>query len=428
MEFSIVLRLRKENGVFVLLERMSVYISVSHKGKTGYIKTQYVVKKDGIRKIYNQKGKESYEVKDTFVLRNCMDIIDGYVGKCNRMNIQAMDCNRLIEELKKKDESISFSDYAEKFINNMINSGRERPARNYRSALNSLYYFTGNENMLFSDINSKTVNAWITTLSGTNTAKKAYPSAIKVIFESGKNEYNDYDNDVILIPQDPFRKVSIPKVKKPNKRSICAEDIKSFFGYEPEATSIFNNREFQSRASLAKDVCRLVLCLAGINLADLYHMDKKCLKSIKKDGNKIEKICYNRQKTKDKREDSAYIEIEVPQEIKPLFEKYKGKNKLFDFSQRYSMEESFCKYVNKGIEQICKNAGIDKFTSYSLRHTWATVAQNKCGATIPEIAFALNHSSGHKITEGYIELDYSPIDVLNRKVIDYLFGNMVCKE
>lgn len=422
MEFNIVLRLRKENGKLVVLERMGVYISVFHKGKTGYIKTQYVVKKEGIKKVYNQKGNESYEVKDMFVLRNCMDIIDGYVNKCNRMNIESMDCNRLIEELKRDNENISFSEYANKYINSMINSGRGRPARNYRSALNSLYNFTGSNEMSFSDINSKTINSWIITLSGTSTAKKAYPSAIKAIFESGKNEYNDYDNDIIVIPQDPFRKVTIPKVKKPNKRSIDRHDLTTFFKYDPDATSIFNNKEFQSRASLAKDICMLVLCLAGINLADLYYMDKKCLKSLKKDGNRIEKICYNRKKTKDKRDDSAYIEIEIPSEIKHLFEKYKGEKRLFNFSERYLMEESFCKYVNKGIEQICTGVGIDKFTSYSLRHTWATIAQNKCGATIPEIAFALNHSSGHKITEGYIEIDYSPIDILNRKVIDYLFG------
>ena len=34
----------------------------------------------------------------------------------------------------------------------------------------------------------------------------------------------------------------------------------------------------------------------------------------------------------------------------------------------------------------------------------------------------LNHvDMTHKVTEGYIEKDFTPIDKLNRKVLDYIF-------
>lgn len=33
----------------------------------------------------------------------------------------------------------------------------------------------------------------------------------------------------------------------------------------------------------------------------------------------------------------------------------------------------------------------------------------------------MNHSSAHKVTQGYIKPDYSPISTLNQKVFDYLF-------
>ena len=57
---------------------------------------------------------------------------------------------------------------------------------------------------------------------------------------------------------------------------------------------------------------------------------------------------------------------------------------------------------------------------YAFRHSWATIAQNHCGASTEMVAFCLNHSSAHKTTEGYIRKDYKPIDVLNEKVIKYL--------
>lgn len=45
----------------------------------------------------------------------------------------------------------------------------------------------------------------------------------------------------------------------------------------------------------------------------------------------------------------------------------------------------------------------------------------RCRASIDEVAFAMNHASGHKVTRGYLKLDYSPAWKLNEKVIDFIF-------
>ena len=63
----------------------------------------------------------------------------------------------------------------------------------------------------------------------------------------------------------------------------------------------------------------------------------------------------------------------------------------------------------------------EDYSAYTFRHTWGTVAQNDCGASISEVAFAMNHSSGHKVTRGYIKLDFTPAWVLNEKVVDFIF-------
>ena len=61
------------------------------------------------------------------------------------------------------------------------------------------------------------------------------------------------------------------------------------------------------------------------------------------------------------------------------------------------------------------------YCAYTFRHTCGTTAQNDCNATISEVAFAMNHSGGHKVTRGYIKLDFSPAWELNEKVIDFIF-------
>lgn len=40
----------------------------------------------------------------------------------------------------------------------------------------------------------------------------------------------------------------------------------------------------------------------------------------------------------------------------------------------------------------------DGYCLYTFRHTWGTVAQNDCGASISEVAFGMNHSAGDKVT------------------------------
>jgi hypothetical protein len=115
----------------------------------------------------------------------------------------------------------------------------------------------------------------------------------------------------------------------------------------------------------------------------------------------------------------------VPQFIKPTFEKYLSKDMespwLFDFQDRLSTSDSFNANVNAGISQICKKVSPDFHASlYSFRHSWATVAQNGCGASLGDIDFALNHST-YKMARVYTKIDYSPAWELNEKVIDYIF-------
>ncbi|MBQ0046999.1 MAG: site-specific integrase, partial [Prevotellaceae bacterium] len=134
---------------------------------------------------------------------------------------------------------------------------------------------------------------------------------------------------------------------------------------------------------------------------------------------------YNRRKTCKSRSDNAYFEIRVPQFLIPTFEKYLSKDKespwLFDFHDRLSNADSFNANVNAGISQICKKVSSGFHASlYSFRHSWATVAQNGCGASLSEIDFALNHST-NKMARVYTMIDFSPAWELNDKVIDYIF-------
>ena len=77
-----------------------------------------------------------------------------------------------------------------------------------------------------------------------------------------------------------------------------------------------------------------------------------------------------------------------------------------------------------GIRRICQDMGMSKeeyYCFYTFRHTWATVAQNDCGANMYEVAFGMNHSHGFNITRGYVKIDFTPAWELNAKIIDFIF-------
>ena len=120
--------------------------------------------------------------------------------------------------------------------------------------------------------------------------------------------------------------------------------------------------------------------------------------------------------------------MRVPDILKPIVKKYLNKTDseyLFDFYKRFSTYDSFNANVNIGIRQICKKVlKLDKekcYSGYTFRHTWATVAQNECGATLADVDFGLNHSHKTQMARFYVKIDFTPAWELNEKVIEKIF-------
>jgi site-specific recombinase XerD len=375
-------------------EFSTVYILISHKSKSDYIKTGMQIHESGIK-----DGK----IVDYLILANCAILIKKYIDRMNEINSENMSVQEIRKFLTNDSKQISFVKFANAWIDKMEVAGRKQSAANYRAALHSLMGFCGKKELMFSDITSIVIRKWIESLSETRRAKQMYPKAIKKMFEDGCLEYNDYDNNIIKVKNQPFRAVKIPFADVPDKRSVEATVIREILKVSPET----------AREELAHDIVLLAFSLAGINAVDLYELPLSALS----DG----KIKYNRSKTKSKRKDKAYFEILLPESLIPILEKHKGRKRLFNFSERYAEVGNFSQNVNKGLKSLCEKAGTQKITVYWLRHTWATIALNKCGATIEQVAFCLNHSSAHKITETYITKEFSIVDEINRRVCEYVF-------
>ena len=244
----------------------------------------------------------------------------------------------------------------------MENEGRGRSAKNYLLALKSMESYFGNPNISFSDITSFFLKDWISSMKNSRQKKNAYPNCVKTMFRAGCDKFNDYDTGEMRIRHDPFRVVKIPPKNIADKKALPVDVLRRFF--DVDITSLKpSKRGMPPRAYIAKDVSLLVFCLVGINTVDLYNLGKGCYK----DG----KLCYNRMKTKGRRADEAYIEIEVPDLVKPLFLKYQGRGDwLFNFNEIYASDKTFNDCVNRGIKDIVRLGGLPPVSTYSFRHSW----------------------------------------------------------
>ena len=392
-----VLRQRKD-GMYV------VYIRVTQNRKSKYIRTSWVVDDKGL-------SRDKLDIIEPFVAEQTSRLITGYYNTLNRIDTQNWTVKEVVDYIQKGKNGVSFSLYARKHIEKMIARGQERTSRDYKWALYSLERFAGGNEVMFSQLTFSFLSRWIDSLSQTARSKNKYPINIRQIHKAAILEYNDEERGIQLIAN-PWPKITIPKEDTPNKRAISPNMLRKFFAVVPDFSRFTHPLQ-----ELGQDVALISFCMCGINSVDLFYAEK----SQYHEGI----FHYNRRKTRKARSDNAYFEIRVPQFILPTFEKYLSKDMdspwLFDFQERLSTPDSFNANVNAGISQICKRVSPDFHASlYSFRHSWATIAQNGCGASLGDIDFALNHST-FKMARVYTTIDYSPAWELNEKVIDYIF-------
>lgn len=380
----------------------NVLIRFTHERKVRYISTtMYVTKKDLTA---------SFKIKNQQVIDKCEDLIRVYRDKVNKLNLEinSMDIDSVIDYLKSKDDKsgIDFIAFSRKWC---AAHTEIKGIRNYLTALNSLCTFFGRESILCSEITVQKLKEYEEYLSDKKRAQSLYPSAIVRLFMEARNYFNDEDNNIIRIKQN----LSKYKPKQQNvaeKRALTVDEIRNVFNISYTGIKV---RGMDNRRDLAKDCFMLSFCLMGMNSADLYNATEF-------DG---EYITYYRTKTKDRRNDNAKMVVKVHPIIKPLIEKYRGKERVFNFYERFSSMGDLNRSINIGLKGIGRELGIDNLQFYSARHSMATIAINKVGINKYIVNDMLCHvDSSMRITDLYIQKDFAPVNDANFKLIEYMFG------
>lgn len=369
----------------------NVKIIITYKRKRKMLPTSfYVTKLDLTRggKIKNQK-----------ILDGINKIIQTYKSKINTMGVEFgnITLEQIVKNLKEEKCDCDFFVYTDL----ISKEKKEKTKNNYIFVASVVEKYIGTKNLdmrlmdysFFCDIEKFVTKRYN---PGTVQIIMTY---LKVIYKSAVIYFNNEHEQVLstyVLTAYTYR-----NKYEPEKRAVGIETIKKIYSLE-----LINKR-----VELARDLFILSFCLLGMNLIDMFNCEK-CEQTIK----------YNRTKTKDSRSDSAYIEVEIDDRVKHIVDKYRGKNKMFCFSEVYKNYYPFKNAVSYGISKLSLLVG-KKLTFYSARHSFATIAYNDCGIDKFTVHKMLNHiDNGTKITDVYIKTDFKKINEANKKILDLLFN------
>lgn len=276
---------------------------------------------------------------------------------------------------------------------------------NYVCMLRDLEKRLGRRVLSFRDISYNMLEDYEVSLRNRPRARTMYLGAIRHLYREAMRRYNtDYDT---LIKTDPFLRFRVPRqVLKRGVRALTLAQLLSIYNYQGEGT-----------AQLARDCFILSFCLMGMNAVDMY---------LVRDG-RGGVLRYNRAKTKDRRADGAYIEVRVHPFIAPLTKKYAGKERVFNFAERYAKPYNFNHALNLGLKQVGSAVGIDGLQFYQARHTFATLSRNLMRFAKSDVDEALNHVGALDLADVYIARDFSIINDNNAKLIERVFGGGMLK-
>ncbi|WP_294590719.1 phage integrase SAM-like domain-containing protein [uncultured Bacteroides sp.] len=382
----------------------NVKIRITHDRKVAYMPTPHYVEKRFINlKTFELKVNNNpvYDAVMVDVLRIRAEIsrLGSLVGNFTAKGL----CKHMEDMLMgNSTKEIYFFDFARSYFQEMIDSGRTI-GKSHLSRINKFQSFAGKSVELFTDITSSLLDKYEAYLRKEEFSIVSiidYIAVINNVFQAAKSRYNDEDTGIIKIPNNPFSKYKYPKKPISRKKALSSEQIMAIANYETKLKAV----------QVARDAFIISFLLCGMNSVDLYY-------AVENDG----RVDYERRKTKGRRADNAFISIEIEPELIPYIKRYKDDERLFSFYRKHATYQYFNCSLNDNLKVIGKDLKIEGLTFYAARHSWATIARNDCGISMDDVAMALNHKSGHDVTDAYIKKDWSRIDEANRKVIDIVF-------
>ena len=284
-----------------------------------------------------------------------------------------------------------FSRCGELYIDRLREEGRYSTAHVYKNALFSFSVFCGTCNVSFRQITRESLRLY---------GQYLYENGLKLnTISTYMRMLSSIYNRGVEAGNAPF----VPRlfheaytgIDVCQKRALTAAELHRLLFDDPRS----------ERLRRIQDIASLLFQLCGMSFADLAHLEKSALE------NNI--LRYNRIKTKTPMSvevlDSAMVKIDRLRSVRKsqpgcpdyLLDILCGDKSRKD-EKAYREYQSALRWFNNSLKELARALHLKSpVTSYTLRHSWATIAKYR-GVSIEMISEALGHKS-IKTTQTYLK-------------------------
>ena len=372
-----------------------VRIRVYYKRKSKYLTTNITASPSQLRK--------DLTIKD-YTLRQQVDaLMNEMRRKANAIiPTEDMTVDEIVRMVTAPDVStfrLDFPSYGRKIA---MQKKERKTGDYYLSAIRNVCKFVSSEEFDISVITSSFLNRYykwlIDNYGERGRSVSANLGALSHIHKMARMEFNDYELDNIVI-KNPFESFH-PVFKKNVRHRVLSEDvIREMYA---ERNNLPNNERYGVRIFL------LSFLLMGINTVDI--MDCRI------EGNTVH---YNRHKTMGRRDDRAEMRVRMEGEFSDIFDSLRSGD---GFYTPYKSASYMTDTINTNLKRYALRKGIEPFTMYYARHSWATYAY-KYGMDKSLINDGLCHiDPDMRITDIYIQKDWGMLWEANRRFLLKFFG------
>lgn len=318
------------------------------------------------------------------------------------------------ERKRKQSKPLSFTDYMLCVITVLKGEERFGTAHVYWYALHSFSEFVGGGEIFFGGITRRSLKLFERhlrkQLRSWNTIS-TYVRALRAVYNRAVDQE--------LIPGE-YRLFSglFTGVKSEQKRALKAEQMHQLLDVDA-----LDKSEAPAVVRQSRDLLSLMLHLQGMPFTDLAHLHRDELRT---DAAGYTVVNCRRQKT------GTELKVVVTDEAMRLIEQYRSADPSSPYLLRFfdgtttseGIYREYCRQLrrlNMGLSKLPACCGLKnvKVSSYTARHTWATLAKY-CQVPEEVISEGLGHST-LEVTRTYLKsFDGDELERANRIIIDYI--------
>ncbi len=378
----------------------NVKLAVNLHSATTYIETHAFVDKTYLDR--GGKLKQAY-VERYFAARlsQYRDLITGLGTRVNYMTSSDLK-EYLLRSSRDQHSAVEIFSELEREHDYCIENGQVTKAKFIKSVLTHLKLFTNRESLSAIHVSLTFVKDFESYLKKYNSSNgkplaintiNGYMSQFKAFYKKLRDEKNDASVNHYPVPVNPFDNYQKLNAEVAAKRNLSLANIAAIMKYIPQT----------HYEVIAKDMFIMSFMMCGMNTKDMHtYLDDQSI------GDSLE---YRRVKVMRQRKDGAVINVLIPDQLKPLIEKYAG-----HIQKKYEKIHTLNTALYYGWKSISEKIGF-KCTMYYARHTFANVARQICKFSKEEVSIALNHKTGADITDVYIDPDWSVVHKVQLGVI-----------